>query len=87
MSTKLPTLNELDQKVLAAMTGQTDVFDAYGYPARSAVQHIATMIGKDPDDQNDLNEIYYSLKYLKMRLPTLTGSAAWKELWPEPRFT
>jgi hypothetical protein len=76
MPTKLPTLNQLDQKVLEAMTGQTDVFDAYGYPANAAVKRIAQQVGKDPDDQNDLNEIYYSLKYLKMRLPILAGSAA-----------
>jgi hypothetical protein len=69
MSTKLPTLNELDQKVLAAMTGQTDVFDAYGYPTNAAVKRIARQIGKDTDDQNDLNEVYYSIKYCKMQLP------------------
>jgi hypothetical protein len=80
MSTKLPTLNELDQKVLAAMTGQTDVFDAYGYPTNAAVKRIARQIGKDTDDQNDLNEVYYSIKYCKVQLPIVAPPATKRDV-------
>jgi hypothetical protein len=75
MTNQLPTLNELNTTVLAATTGYTDLFDAYGYPSNITVKRITEQIGKDPANQDDLNEVYYSLKYLKMRLPTV-GSAA-----------
>jgi translation elongation factor EF-Ts len=66
---QLPTLNELNRKVMSEMNRQTD-FDAYGYPANAAVKRIAKEIGKDPSNQDDLNEVYYSLKYLKMQPAT-----------------
>ena len=69
MTNQLPRLNELNTKVLAAMTGHTDLFDAYGYPTNTAVKRIAQQVGKDADDQNDLNEIYHRIKYCKMHLP------------------
>jgi hypothetical protein len=62
-------LNELNTHVLAAMTGHTDNYDCQGYPSRAAVKRIAEQIGKDPANQDDLNEVYYSLKFLKMQLP------------------
>jgi hypothetical protein len=55
----LPHLNDLDREVLNAV-GDSEVFDAYGYPDKTVVQKLANQLSRDAHD------VYYSLKALRV---------------------
>jgi hypothetical protein len=59
---QLPHLTDLDRQVLTAIGDDTDLLDAQGYPARTAVKRIALALGRT--DEDDLMDIYYSIKFL-----------------------
>jgi hypothetical protein len=73
MPTELPPLNKLDQAVLAAGGDAKDQLDAYGYPSCAGVRKITAAIGRNPEDDDDLSDVYHSIKYLNLRARDLAG--------------
>jgi hypothetical protein len=70
-SSELPSLRTLtnpkrfpltarDCKILTAILDKFQLFDGYGYPCKQLVNELAEMTNLDSDD------IYYSLKFLRM---------------------
>jgi hypothetical protein len=59
-STRRFPLSLRDCKVLTAILNRLDVFDHYDYPRKALCNELAEQIEMDPD------EVYYSLKFLRM---------------------
>jgi len=69
-SNQLSNHTDLDRQVLVAMKRKDD-FDAYGFPITPAVKRITKAIGRDPEDQGDVTDVYYSMKFLAVLDPSV----------------
>jgi hypothetical protein len=57
-----PKLMDLDREVLKAV-GDSEAFDAYGYPSTPVVNKLAESLNRSAED------IYYSLKTIRVLCP------------------
>jgi hypothetical protein len=67
-STALDSLGFFHRAVLASLeAGDSldDLFDDHGYPFDAAVERIAVAMKRDPNDETELRNIYYALKFLR----------------------